>query len=168
MLARRIAIVVVALLGIRGDLARAEQSAPAAPAPPAFRLAAIHAHLFYEPLNKVDGRDLFAGKVGLWNTIIGEGDAEAPSSTTVITVDVSGPSFTTGTKGVLSLVAKNEKRLLRRETVKLDTFFSEGSQLSIPFVVIGTGCGTLKIDVELTAKGKKSQLSKTLEYPCGE
>jgi hypothetical protein len=116
----------------------------------------------------MDERDLVSGKVGLWNTIIGEGDAEAPSSTTVVIVDVVGPSFPSGTQGTISMIAKDEKRLLRRETVKLEEFFSEGPKLSIPFVVIGTGCGTLKVEVELTVKDKKDRLVKTVEYSCGE
>jgi len=168
-LVRWVAVVIVAILGARDASAEGGQSSSnRAAAPVAFGLAGIHAHLFYEPLGKIDERDLVTDKIGLWNTIIGEGDAEAPSSTTMVTVDVAGPSFPTGTKGTISFVAKSEKRLLRRETVKLEEFFSEGSKLSIPFVVVGTGCGTLKIDVELSMKGSKSRLSKTLEYPCGE
>jgi hypothetical protein len=62
------------------------------------------------------------------------------------------------------MTARDEKRLLRRETVKLGTFVSQGPKLSIPFVVVGTGCGTLKIDVELAVKGKKTRLARTVEY----
>jgi hypothetical protein len=94
-------------------------------------LGGIHAYLYYEPLGKMDERDLVSGRLALRNTITGEGDAEAPSRTTVVVVDVVGPSFSSGTKGTLSMIARDETRLLRSETVKLEQFFSEGPRLCI-------------------------------------
>src|SRR5262245_52812574 len=82
----------------------AEAPSPGSTAPP-FAVAGIQAHLFYESSGKVDERDLVSGGVTLWNTIIGEGEANAPSNTTLVIVELSGPAFLTGTKGSLTLVA---------------------------------------------------------------
>jgi hypothetical protein len=142
-------------------------SPPVSP-PTVFALAGLRAYLFYEPLDKMDERDLVAGRFALWNAMIGAGDAAAPSSTTVVLVDVAGPAFVTGTKGTLSVVATVGKRTLRRETVKIDEFFSEGSRLSIPFVVVGTGCGILNITATLAVPGHREQLRKSVEFACGE
>ncbi len=167
----RLAVATLALLTLdsRPTLA-GNSSAPlqGTVSPSEFTLAGLHAHLFYEPLAQLDERDLVAQEMALWNTIIGEGDAKAPSRTTIVVVDVVGPSFQSGTKGTLTLTARNKMGLLRKETVQLQSFFSEGTKLSIPFVVVGTGCGSVTIDVALTARGKSSKLRRTVEYPCGE
>lgn len=166
----------VQMVAMVGVLASAAGPALTANTPPAskpsstpadFRLGGIHMHLFYESLGQSDERDLVADRFVLWNTIIGEGDAKAPSNTTMVVVDVLGPSFPSGTKGTISVTAKNGKRVLRRETVQLGSFFSEGPKLSIPFVVVGTGCGTLSVDVDLAVRGKTDRLARTIEYPCG-
>jgi hypothetical protein len=139
-----------------------------APAPAVFAVTGLRAYLFYEPLGRMDERDLVVGPFALWNAMIGAGDATAPSNTTIVLVDVTGPAFVTGTKGTLSFVATMGKQILRRETVKLNEFFSEGTRLSIPFVVVGTGCGTLKITATLIVPGRRDRLLKTVEFGCGE
>lgn len=140
----------------------------AAGTPPALALAGMRACLFYEPLGKTDDRDLMSGSLALWNTIIGEGDAKAPSNTIIVHADVTGPAFLAGTKGTVSLVATSGKRVLRRETIPLATFFSDGSKLSIPFVVSGSGCGLLRLDALLTTPGHQQRLVKTIDFRCGE
>jgi len=133
-----------------------------------YKVEGIHAYLFYETLGSVDDRDLVSGRFALWNTIIGAGDAKGPSNTTMIVVDLTGPSFVSGTKGTVKFSAKNGTRVLRRETVSLESFFSETGKLSIPFLVVGTGCSTLTVDVGIAVKGKTHAFTKKLEYPCGE
>jgi hypothetical protein len=128
----------------------------------------MRAHLFYEPLGKMDDRDLISGPFGLWNAMIGAGDAQAPSATTIVVVDITGPAFLTGTKGTLTLLATAGRQTLRRETVRLSEFFSEGSRLSIPFVVIGTGCGILELTATLTVPAHQERLKRTVEFGCGE
>jgi len=134
----------------------------------AIRLAGFSAHLFYEPLGKVDPRDLVERKIVRWNTIIGEGEAEAPSNTTLVVVKLAGGPFLTGMKGTLSFKAKNDGKVLRSETVSLSSFFGEDESLAIPFVVTGTGCGRIELTAELkTPKGHQAK-TETLVYPCGE
>lgn len=137
-------------------------------APPAFALSGLRAYLFYEPLGRLDDRDLILGSLALWNTIIGGGEAKAPSNTIIVQADITGPAFSPDTKGTISIVATSRKRVLRRETIPLSTFFSDGSKLSIPFVVPGSGCGLLRLDALLTTPGHQQRLVKTIDFHCGE
>lgn len=132
------------------------------------RLAGFGAHLFYEPLGKVDPRDLMDHKVVLWNTMIGEGEAEAPSNTTLVIVKLSGGPFLTGTRGTVAFRAKSDERVLKTETALLSSFFNDGETLAIPFVVVGTGCGRVELTAELTTPRGRQRQTEALEYPCGE
>jgi hypothetical protein len=63
------------------------QAAHATITPP-YRITAVKAMLFYDG-NATFSRDVLAKPdFTFWNTIIGEGDAEAPSNSTLILVEV--------------------------------------------------------------------------------
>ena len=145
-------------------------AAPAAPAAPAaYRISAIRAFLYYHDTGTFDDRDAASGKVALWNTIIGEGDAKAPSQTTLVQVELSGPSFS-NISGTLEIVVSAEKQKLVRQKLDAGGFFAENSpRIVIPVLVHGTGCTELKIDVTFTTPDKK-KLKKRGDVPfsCGE
>jgi hypothetical protein len=61
------------------------------PAPP-YKIAAIKALLFYNGKGTFSRDVLAKPDFTLWNTIIGEGDAESPSDATLILVEITGSS----------------------------------------------------------------------------
>jgi len=163
----------IALLGASSllaahTLARDSTVSSESAAQQGFALAGLRAYLFYEPLGQTDERDLIATPLSLWNTAIGGGDTKAPSNTVVVQVDVTGPAFSSGSKGSVSLLATAGKRVLRRETIALSAFFSDGPKLSIPFVIVGTGCGELRLRARLTVPGHQQRLEKAIDFRCGE
>ena len=143
-------------------------AAPLSAVPSEHRITGVRVHLFYEASGVLDERDLATGDMVLWNTVIGEGAAVAPSSTSIVYVELEGPSFVAGTAGVLSLTARTAENTLLAQEVDLATFFSQGTTLVIPFVVFGTGCGTLEIDAELTGIPTPSRTQTAVDFQCGE
>lgn len=162
----RSSIAVIPLLALLAPaVAHAEDKKPT---PPPYGIAAIRAFMFLEESGTIDPRDMTDGKVTLWNTIIGEGDAKGPSSTTVIQVELAGPTFA-NTSGSLELVVTADGKKLLKQKVGVDTLFSEGAKLVVPFLVYNTGCDELAITATYTTPGKKKvKKTATVPFSCGE
>jgi|SRR5688572_2588843 hypothetical protein len=135
---------------------------------PAYGVAAIRAHMVVEESGKIDPRDM-TQHLMLWNTIIGEGDAEGPSSTTLIQVELAGPTFANLASGSLEVVVTAGGKKLLKQKLAIGTFFSEGTKLVVPFLVYDTGCDELAITATFTTPEKK-KVKKTAGVPfaCGE
>jgi hypothetical protein len=135
---------------------------------PAYGVAAIRAHMVVEETGTIDPRDI-TQHLMLWNTIIGEGDAKGPSSTTLIQVELAGPTFANLASGSLEVVVTTGGKKLFKQKLAIGTFFSEGTKLVVPFLVYDTGCDELAITATFTTPEKK-KLKKTVGVPfaCGE
>ena len=153
------ALLVVAALAI--------STAAAAPGP--YQVKSIRAFLYYPGTGTFDTRDLVAGKVGLFNTVIGEGGAQGPSSTTLVLVDLTGPSFASLRAGNIELLAVAGGKTLLKQKLQLGEFFSEKKQVTVPFVVHETGCSPLKLTATLTSpSGQTASKTATVDFQCGE
>jgi hypothetical protein len=152
--------------GATTSIIRSEPSHPTTQ----LRISAIRAFFYYEEQGRFDDRDLLSGELVLRNVIVGEGDAEAPTNTTLVLVDVTGPGFSTETVGVLQAQARAGTRELLKQSVPLRFFFSEKQQISIPFLVHDAACEPLEItaSLEVPGKGVTSSLSGTIPFGCGE
>jgi hypothetical protein len=153
-------------------LAVSVEAAVAAPAaadkkPQVHKISAVRAFLFFEGSGRLDDRDLLGGKVKLWNTSIGEGDAGEPSNATLVHVELEGPSFTHPFRGTLSLKARAREVALLDQRVDLETFFAKGTRLVVPFLVYGTNNTPVDLEIVLNA-GAKTVLRKTLPFEGGE
>ncbi len=62
---------------------------PVSSAPP-YKISAIKALLFYDGKGTFSRDVLAKPEFTFWNTIIGEGDAEGPSNSTLVLVEVTG------------------------------------------------------------------------------
>jgi hypothetical protein len=156
-----------------GLLATSAEAAVAAPAAAdkelqAYKISAVRAFLFFEGSGRLDNRDLLGGKVKLWNTSIGEGDAGEPSNATLVHVELEGPSFTHPFRGSLSLRARAREVTLLDQRVDLETFFTTGTRLVVPFLVYGTNNAPVDLEVVLKAGEKSTVLRKTLPFEGGE
>lgn len=161
----RTAVLILALLA--PAVAAADTPAPPSAKKPAYGIAAIRAFMYVEETGAIDPRDI-TQQIVLWNTIIGEGDAKGPSSTTMIQVELAGPTFA-NTTGTLELVVTAGGKKLLKQKLSVGTFFSEGTKLVLPFVLYDTGCDELAIAATFTTPDKK-KVKKTAAVPfaCGE
>jgi hypothetical protein len=142
-----------------------EQSVWAKNSPKPLQATVLKAHLIYDEDGAVDSRDLTAGKLALWNTPLGEGDAGKPSSSVIVLVGV--PPMVAGgrTPAKLSLHVRSKatKRSVFTETVPIR---SAGiSQFMIPFLVRGTGCEAIEIEAVVDSG---PPLVRTVPFGCGE
>ena len=100
----------------------------------------------------VDERE--ASSLALWNTIIGEGDATAPSSAVFVRATVSGVE--TLTRGAVEMVVTAGKKRIATQRVSLDDVVVErGKPVVVPFLLHGTGCDSIAVRVTVLA-GKRS------------
>jgi hypothetical protein len=141
-------------------------------------IADVEARLFYGstgrmspnialPLKANPGQSDFA----LWNTIIGEGSAEAPSNQTVILVHFAGApnSFVDGSLQ-LKVTNKETKKLVSQHTLRSVGFTSSSGRSTAMFVVSDTGCQQLEISARLVSSTGASGASTKVYVPfgCGE
>ena len=122
------------------------------------RLFHSHTGTFSEPIPE--------GAV-LWNTIIGEGDAREPSTSTLVKVKVVGaPSKfkeRTAVQLTVRTVGQNTQPTILRKSLGL--FGKDGGQF-VAFWLPNTGCEALLLAASVT--GSSSALKHTVPFKCGE
>lgn len=134
-----------------------------------YQIKSINAFLHYHRSGTFGKTDYIADPEPLWNTIIGEGSAYGASSTTIVLVEVSGPGFSAGIKGNVELRANTPKRTMLKQSIPLSTFFSESGNITVPFLVYGTGCEKLHlVATVMTDKNKKHSRTADVDFRCGE
>lgn len=140
----------------------------ATPAAPPYKISGIKAMLFY------DGKGTFSRDVlakpdfAFWNTIIGAGDAEGPSSSTLVLVEVSGnPSENEAPprrKVEFTAIASGKVILKRASDIGL---FTDG-KFYAAFWLYDTGCQPIKISAQVIGQPRPSTISRTIPFKCGE
>jgi hypothetical protein len=136
--------------------------------PPPYKITAIKAMLFY------DGKATFSRDVltkpdfSFWNTIIGEGDAEGPSNSTLVLVEISGnPSRNEASplrKVEFTAIAAGKVILKRASHIGL---FADG-KFYAGFWLYDTGCQPIKISARIIGQAQPSSMSRTIPFRCGE
>ena len=143
------------------------------------QISDIEARLFYNqksdqdhsPVDKISGTfskdDIISGKVALWNTIIGAGDAEGPSTQTIVIVGIRSKNYS-NTAQTLWFTATAGKKTIHQESKNFGVI-GDNVNYKLLFLLNDTGCEKIVIKTELTIKGKVvSTLSKTIDFECGE
>lgn len=149
-------------------VAFAASAASAQPAPTTFQIKGIHAYLYFHKNGTFGDADLTSGKVALWNTMIGEGDAPAPSTTMLVKVELAGPTFA-NQEGKVVVTAKAGKKTLAKQTFVLGDYFEEGgTTITLPLLVAGVACDEVTLTATLSGKGKKGNATATVPFSCGE
>lgn len=134
-----------------------------------YKVKSIKTYLYYHEDGTFDAREVFSGRLSLSNTIIGEGDAIGPSSTTLVLVEIIGPAFTSRTGGTIELVAIAGGKTLYKQALKLRGFFTEKKSITIPFIVHDTGCEPLQLRATVIAANGKTHTKTTIVgFECGE
>ena len=114
--------------------------------------------------NIIDAKDFT-----LWNTIIGEGSALAPSDNTMIVVEIIADPNESSINGYVKLTATNDKNKVLFSQEQYYSIIEKGNTYSAPFMLINTGCETIKLKAQLI-KDKKTvtMLEKSIIFNCGE
>jgi hypothetical protein len=137
------------------------------------KISDVKAFLIYEENGQMS-KNIFEGEFVLWNAIIGEGDAEGHSSSTMVQVVVSTDGKSNKTNPVLqfSAVSIDKKRVNYNKTIEY-FFPTEGaSKVFVPFLLHDTGCQKISMTMKLVEKSKPTivyqTLKKDIPFNCGE
>lgn len=125
----------------------------------------IRAQLYYPGTGTFSRDVLSPPRFALWNTIIGAGDAEAPSNATLVSVDLQGPANTFGDSLYVRLRAVAVDQVLIDRALQLRAFGSTGRQ-SLAFWIYDTGCDP--IDLIVRIDGQAASHRARLLFACGE
>jgi len=153
-------------------------SVPALAAGSIYSVTAIRAYLYYADTGEIGKEDITKAPDGaLFNTVIGEGLAGRPSNTTLLVIEISGPSFASKDVGTLLVKAVVDdspaKTVVLERSVDLNNYYQENRRkILIPVFLYQTG--SLPITVTATLKGGKdaksmvSVLRQKLNFTGGE
>lgn len=132
------------------------------------KISDIRAQLFFEETGALSD-DLFSRpELSLFNTIIGEGSAGGASSSTLVTVEVSGRNVKVGSVKVEVIATGDKNKLLGKTLISLALYDSK-TKFYAPLWIYDTGCEKVKISARLIGRGIKPSLTKaTIPFLCGE
>jgi hypothetical protein len=139
---------------------------PAEPKDAAAELTGVTASLVYDEDGMVDDRDLTSGKLALWNTPIGEGDAGRPSTSmfAIVRVKRSNSSARLGELAVtLRVWAQASGRLIFHERAVVPPVVKD--RVTVPFLIRGTGCEPLRVEAGIA--GVRVAVQRTINFKCG-
>jgi hypothetical protein len=132
------------------------------------KIVAIRAQLFYDATGTFSQDILSQKDLALWNTIIGEGSAGAASTSTFITVEVSGGNMAVGATKVEITATGNKSRLIQKRLIDVD-IYDERTKFVAPFWLYDTGCEPIRITARLIGAGApRTAVTKTIPFACGE
>ena len=132
------------------------------------KIAAIRAQLYYDTTGKFSQDILSAKDFALWNTVIGEGSAEAPSTSTFVTIEITGKNVPIGSLKVEIIATGNKNRLIQRKLIDVE-LFDERTKFFAPFWLHDTGCQPIRIVTRLIGKGAPAGVvTKAIPFACGE
>lgn len=143
----------------------AASSAFAAEAP---KITAIRAQLYFEGSGKFSDDVLASGENTLWNTIIGEGGAGAPSNFTLVTVEITGKDVPIG-KVHVQITARGYKRKILGQRTSEVSIYDAKTKFVAPLFLYDTGCDEIEVSAKLIGKGvDKTTVKKIIPFKCGE
>jgi hypothetical protein len=138
-------------------------------APDRYAVDAVRAHFYYPDRGEFDERDLFDPTLVLRNVIGGAADARDPTEITLVLVSVEGPSFLAGTEGEVELRTATVGASPSRQSIPFHAMFSKRSRVTAPFLLHGTGCEKLELELRITGvPNPPDPVKRTIPFHCGE
>lgn len=132
------------------------------------KITGIRAQLFYDAKGTFSDDILARKDLSLWNTIIGEGSAESASTSTLVTVEISGRNLPVGSLKVQITANGSKNRLIQRKIVDVD-IYDERTKFYAPLWLHDTGCEEITISARLIGKNAPTNIvKKTIPFACGE
>ena len=130
-------------------------------------ITAVSAQLYYEETGAFS-RNVLQGTFPLWNTIIGEGDAEHASHATLVTVEVRGRNVPLGAVRIAITATDSNGRLLGRRETEVD-LYGDKTRFYAPLFLNDTGCDEVTISAWLVGKGvSTARTTRKIPFRCGE
>lgn len=134
-----------------------------------YEVRSIRAFLFYPELGRFGEKDLFAPNTALRNVVIGGGDAEAPSSSTLVLVTIDGPSFSADAEGTLELSSKAAGATPTIQSLPFRWLLTDEQSVTAPFLINGVGCVPLELEARITGLSSNPASKRaTIPFHCGE
>jgi hypothetical protein len=136
---------------------------------PPYKITTIKALLFFEG-SATFSTDVLAKKdFAFWNTIIGEGDAGAPSNSTLVLVEVSGKSSGDEVPPIrkVELTATTPQKPLVKRTVEIGSF-GNGGKFYAAFWLYETGCQPVTLVARIIGQTQPSTVTRKIPFACGE
>jgi hypothetical protein len=143
------------------------------PKPQSYMIGAIRAQLWYPNTGRLSKDILADKKFVLWNTIIGEGDAEEPSLHTLVTVEIIGrPGEDTAEREVEIVCELTKKfgkrsRVLAKRTESPQNLGKTGRWL-VPVWIVDHPAVPVKVTATLKGQGKPIRKIAMINYNGGE
>ena len=144
-------------------------AAAGAPITPPYEITAVKAMLFYDGSATFSPDVLAKPDFRFWNTIIGEGDAKAPSNSTLVLVEVTGhpsPNEAPHSRKV-ELTATTSRKILLKRTIDIGLFGNDG-KFYAAFWLYDTGCTPVALKARIVGQAEDSAIQKTLNFRCGD
>lgn len=146
--------------------------------PPPFKITALKAMLFYDNTGAFSA-DVAAEDDGvffvpsiLWNTTIPGGIRPGSTSSTLVTVEVTGETQYQPLPRKIVLTARYiPLNRTRRETVIIRTtsiYVGEGGKFVAGFWLDETGCNPVRLSARIVGQRGPSRLKKIIKFGCGE
>ena len=133
------------------------------------KITAIHAYLIYDHTQSFSEDILSVKDIPLWNTIIGEGYAGAPSHSTFVVVEISGRDISSTRDAKVNIITTDFKKAQIANVTRMFSMYGEYKKSYVSFVVPETGCSPITISAKLVGAGfDPNSLSKTIPFKCGE
>jgi hypothetical protein len=124
--------------------------------------------LFYDATGTFSQDILSQKDLALWNTIIGEGSAGAASTSTFVTVEITGRNMPVGATKVEITATVKKNRLFQKRLIAVD-IYDERTKFVAPLWLYDTGCEPIKIAARLIGAGApRTVITKTIPFACGE
>ena len=134
----------------------------------AAKITAIRARLFYDAKGSFSDDLLTQKDLALWNTIIGEGSSGGASTSTFVTVEISGQNLPVGTTKVEITATGNKGRLIQKKVISVD-IYDERTKFFAPLWLYDTGCEPINISARLMVKGMPGPVvTRKIPFACGE
>jgi hypothetical protein len=139
-----------------------------------YKITAIRAKLFYSNTGTFSKDILADPNISLWNTVIGEGDSGGPSSSTFVTVEVSGKgagAYNNQRKLEFTATYRENGGATRETVIKkvVAVPYVEGNgKFYAGFWLYRTGCSPVKLTARMIGQSQASTVNRTIKFACGE
>lgn len=138
-----------------------------------FKITAIKAMLFFEQRATFSKDVLADPNFVFWNTIIGEGDAGSPSSSTLVLVEVAGKPGSYQPTRKIEFIAtykpngRNSREITVRRASEINSL-SENGKFYASFWLYETGCSPVRLSARIVGQVQPSFMKKIINFECGE
>ncbi|HET6668961.1 MAG TPA: hypothetical protein VFH15_01905 [Pyrinomonadaceae bacterium] len=138
-------------------------------ATPPYKIIAIQAKLYYHDKGTFSRDVLVNPNFAFWNVIIGGGDAEGLSDSTLVLVEVSRKSEEATAPPVrkVELTAVANGRVLLKRALAVGPF-SDDHKFYAAFWLYDTGCEPVKLTARMLGQSQPSSLTRKIPFECGE